>query len=140
METWQENETSIVLKMLDDSIKTKDNTRVNALQRSLLELERQTYIKEPDSAFMLPPPQLPPQFTPLELSSDPITTYSFPEANSPFSPKELEYLNKAIEQNVKQYEKFVKIIIVGNNRTGKTSLMNCLIGSKFQADTPNSVG
>jgi len=61
-EVWQENETSIILKMLGDSLKTNDESRTDALQRSLLKIEHSTELgpseklEEPEGdMFMLPP-------------------------------------------------------------------------------------
>lgn len=57
-----------------------------------------------------------------------------------FSASEKEYLEKAIKQNLKQYDLQVNITIVGNEMTGKTSITSALIGSKFVINTPHSTG
>lgn len=61
-EVWQENETSIILKMLGDSLKTGDDPRRDALQRSLLKIEHSTELGPSEKIdipendlFMLPP-------------------------------------------------------------------------------------
>lgn len=63
-EAWTENKTSIILKMLGDSLKTKDNIRMDALQRSLLNIEHahttetnpiQQTDEDANDNFILPP-------------------------------------------------------------------------------------
>lgn len=57
-----------------------------------------------------------------------------------FSASEKEYLEKAMKQNLKQYDMQVNVTIVGSGMTGKTSVTSALIGSKFEYNTPRSTG
>ncbi len=158
-EVWQENETSIVLKMLDDSVRTKDSSRMTALQRSLLEIERtpgRTFLEKSTSASpeddlpMLPPSEFslgPTEMILEEPELDPGSRNVQPSASTTggstaerFSQAEQEYLQKAIKQNVKQHDVQLNITIVGNGMTGKTSVTTALVGSKFDLNTPRSTG
>ena len=135
--------------MLDDSLKCKDSSRFTALQRSLLDIEKKAGANFSDNEEMggdltlLPPAELP-----FNLSSDPIiqqeqnsrNSQQATSAGSSFSPAEQEYLEKAIKQNVKQYDVQLNITIVGNGLTGKTSVTNAIIGTKFEKNTPRSTG
>lgn len=152
---WQENETSIVLKMLDNSMKCKDRSRFNALQRSLLEIERKANKVTPEPGeeendlSLLPPAELPFTMPSSAMSEDSrnslgnlgnIAASGSTEPTTNFSPAEQEYLEKAIKQNVKQYDAQINIMIVGNGFTGKTSVTTAIIGSKFELHTPRSTG
>jgi hypothetical protein len=153
-EVWQENETSIVLKMLGDSLKTKDESRTDALQRSLLKIEHSTELgpseklEEPDT-FMLPPSEFTlGKFLVYYKDCNEFSRNVLPAADTAgsvelpnkFSASEKEYLEKVIRQNLKQYDVQVQITIVGNEMTGKTSVTSALIGSKFKLNTPHSTG
>lgn len=45
-----------------------------------------------------------------------------------------------MKQNFKQYDIQIDITVIGNERTGKTSITSALIGSKFETNTPRSIG
>jgi hypothetical protein len=182
-EEWQENETSIVLKMLDDSMKSQDQPRLQALQRSLLEIERKSGKDLPDSdqpspeplslSSLSPSPSPLPSPVPLKVGrvhraprhktqsgclpvghTGPGTSHSNPSGSTRssfatfstfsegdlFSPSEQEYLNKAMKQNLKQYDAQLNLMIVGPSQSGKTSLVNALTGAKLANQTPHSVG
>ena len=140
---WQENETSIIIKMLDRSMKERDQPRTLELQKSLLELERKS--DTPTDELDLKqlgsiPIQCKSKSLTLESSvSSPseLTTHS---DGSPFSPKEREYLKKAMLQNTKQYDAQLNITILGGSGTGKTSLMNAWLGSTSPEKTKPTIG
>ena len=141
--------------MLDDSLKLKDRSRFNALQRSLLKIERKGGEQNSGDEKECDLAPLPPSEFSFSLSSAPIiqeqtqssrnvqpavSTCSSSLIAESFPPAEQEYLEKAIKQNVKQYDAQLNITIVGNGLTGKTSVTNALIGSKFEFNTPPSTG
>ncbi len=162
-ETWQENETSIVLKMLGQSVKENDQGRVQELERYLLDLERKSDGSECNGRNSAP------SSAELEAVSELVLTKSgqksksvssaqipFPLAlgrqdssssgetslteSASFSPVEVEYLKKAIRQNTKQYDMQINIMIVGDTLTGKTSLMRALLGDSHPSKTKPTVG
>ncbi len=135
---WQENETSIVLKMLDNSLRSKDRSRLTELQRSLLDIERKPE-KTPAEEELAPLPSAEVPFTLGPPAQEP-SRNSGSTAETSFSPAEQEYLEKAIKQNVKQYDAQINIVIVGNGFTGKTSVTTAIVGSKFELNTPRSTG
>jgi polynucleotide 5'-kinase involved in rRNA processing len=140
-ERWHENETSIVIKMLDRSMRDNDHETTIELKRTLLELERRSGVRSAESS--------PENLSQPELSRN----YSFSiirGSESPkkfsrsdgtlFSPKEMEYLDKAIMQNTKQYDNQLTIMLIGNQEVGKTSLMNAWLGLKWQGIPQHTIG
>jgi len=142
--------------MLDDSLKTHDSSRMKALQRSLLNIERTTpnFFDKGEESENEPPPI--PEFSlgpaAMALDNDHELTRNFQDKASTgsssstsltggnFSLAEREYLQKVIKQNVKQYDVQLNITIVGNSMTGKTSITSAIMGSKFELNTPRSTG
>ncbi len=123
--------------MLRESMGSNDDERTQALQRSLLELERKSD-KDPDEGALpqsepagllhLPMKRKSKSFSPATARA----SSTSPEANSHnsacFSPVEAEYLNKAMKQNLKQYDMQISLMIVGNSGTGKTQLLHSMLG------------
>ena len=140
-EVWHENETSIVIKMLDQSMKENDQDRVIELQKSLLELERKSDIRSEETT-----PKNIKNFDQLILKrtqSEKIIYENLSPKRSEailFSPVEEEYLKKAIKQNTKQYDEKINIMIIGNQDVGKTSLMNSWLGSKVLGKPKHTIG
>ncbi|MDR3546656.1 MAG: hypothetical protein P4M11_00005 [Candidatus Pacebacteria bacterium] len=135
-ETWQENETSIVLKMLGKSVKERDEGKIQELERYLLTLEHKSDSSssgEEESS----PTSLKQATSLVEARSKSFLSPHGSESGESsltdpgnFSPSELAYLKKAIRQNTKQYDMQINIMIVGNTFTGKTSLMSAMLGEK----------
>eukprot|EP00826_Nyctotherus_ovalis_P000813 TRINITY_DN1004_c0_g1_i1.p1 TRINITY_DN1004_c0_g1~~TRINITY_DN1004_c0_g1_i1.p1 ORF type:complete len:187 (+),score=48.87 TRINITY_DN1004_c0_g1_i1:435-995(+) len=127
-EIWHENEVSIVIKMLDQSMKEKDKERTIELERSLLELERKadTRTDEASSTLGGPLPSKVQSFG--SASAEEAKRAHTRSETSPFSLVEEEYLRKAILQNTKQYDEQITVMLVGNCDTGKTRLMNSWLG------------
>lgn len=69
-----------------------------------------------------------------------VDTSGSAELPGKFSASEKEYLEKVMKQNLKQYDVQMNITIVGDAMTGKTSVTSALIGSKFEINTPRSIG
>ena len=145
-EQWQENETSIVIKMLHESILSNDDERVQALQRSLLDLERKSDKDMDDDGL---PNSLPSDCIPIKAKSftssalshhTGSTGESAPNDLLCFSPTEADYLNKAMQQNMKQYEAQINVMVVGNSMTGKTSLMHSMLGQKVPLQLRHTTG
>lgn len=152
-EVWQQNETSIVLKMLENSLRSQDIISIQALKRYLLGLEHKSYKDNQlldDSLSLAFQTNASPNrkmiFT-QELAQNNTCDSSFcskTSGSSPslrsnencqsleLSPLEEEYLEKAIKQNIKQYDHQINITIIGNERTGKTSLMQRFTGLQFE--------
>eukprot|EP00826_Nyctotherus_ovalis_P045889 TRINITY_DN5119_c0_g3_i1.p2 TRINITY_DN5119_c0_g3~~TRINITY_DN5119_c0_g3_i1.p2 ORF type:complete len:123 (+),score=26.71 TRINITY_DN5119_c0_g3_i1:206-574(+) len=122
--------------MLGQCMKEHDESRVVELQRSLLELERQseTRSEERNSCgnFESPTKRKPKSFT-LELREK-------GGEEGGFSAPETEYLRKAITQNTKQYDEKVTVMLVGNSGAGKTALMNSWLKSPCPLKTEHTVG
>eukprot|EP00826_Nyctotherus_ovalis_P002159 TRINITY_DN10409_c0_g1_i8.p3 TRINITY_DN10409_c0_g1~~TRINITY_DN10409_c0_g1_i8.p3 ORF type:complete len:113 (+),score=37.17 TRINITY_DN10409_c0_g1_i8:78-416(+) len=57
-----------------------------------------------------------------------------------FSPKEAEYLEKAIMQNTKQYDDQITIMLIGDQGVGKTSLMNSWLGLSIPKVSQHTLG
>lgn len=134
-EVWQENETSITLKMLSESMKSNDHERVEALKRSLLDLEakyEKTAIEPEDDSASPDSHQCKSLNSPSHIQ--------FNEASQTFSPQEVKYLQKAIEQNTKSYDLQISMMFIGDSFTGKTSLMNAIIGSENPLKTKPTTG
>ncbi len=145
-EVWQENETSIVIKMLTQSMKDQDHSRTLELQRSLLELERKSDVLS-DEESPIDFKNLPEPLRHQPKSKSVTVSPTFGPSPSPscfsddqFSPKELEYLKKAVQQNTKQYDLQINITLVGNSGCGKTSLMNAWLGSPSPMKTKPTTG
>lgn len=139
-ELWHENETSIVIKMLDRSMKDNDHKTTVELQRTLLELERSSSLRSGDSS-----PGSLKQSEQSRAHSFNMTKESEPQKNSRsdaslFSPTEVEYLEKAIMQNTKQYDDQITIMLIGNQEVGKTSLMNMWLGLKSSKKLQHTIG
>lgn len=133
-EHWHENETSIVIKMLGQCMKEHDESRVVELQRSLLELEKQSDTRSEESScgsFESPTKRKPKSFT-LGLRGK--------GEEGEFSAPETEYLRKAITQNTKQYDEKVTVALIGNSGAGKTALMNSWLKSSNPLKTEHTVG
>ena len=153
-EVWQENETSIILKMLSDSLRSHDSDRTEELKRSLLELDRKSdkdSFNEDDAAlnsFQLPVAAIKRGNSASNIELMPYSPKSLPDSpasaeekkSNSFSPQDKAYIEKAIKQNTKQHDMQVSIMLVGGARTGKTSLMNALAGLHFKEHTPCTVG
>lgn len=135
-ETWQENEVSIVIKMLDQSMKENNTERIIELEKCLLELERKSDMQTNEGSPSIKP-----------ISSN-IHSFAAVESfngsprsvNSPFSLDEEEYLQKAIIQNTKQYDEQITIMLIGDKETGKTSLMNSWLGLPNPSKTQRTLG
>lgn len=140
-ELWHENETSIVIKMLDRSMKDNDHETTIELQRTLLDLERSSSLRSGDSS--------PENLKQSEVSrahsfsmtkgSESPKKLSQSDA-SLFSPTEAEYLEKAIMQNTKQYDDQITIMLIGNQDVGKTSLMNMWLGLRCPKKLQHTLG
>lgn len=147
-EVWQENETSIVLKQLDDSLRHKDSSRFHALQKSLLEIERRSDKDQSSSSdfddFSLCPMEPQRRESAASVQSLPVplgeTMELMTGRGEEFSASEKQYLEKAIRQNVKQYDVQFNVLFVGDSQTGKTSIMRTMIDPKFASSTPRSTG
>ena len=152
-ETWQENETHIVLKMINESLKVKDYKKVNELQRSLLNLERrpETSSNSKEEELTSPTPSensSPRQSLLHESTSDSLIEQAIIKDEgetgknelADFSPIECVYLEKAMQQNTKQYELNVNIMLVGSQSCGKTTLMYSLLGKKWNGELKSTRG
>lgn len=147
-ETWQENETSIVLKMLSESLKSRDTERTTALERSLLELERKSDEDEDQenrtNSFEANSVKQRPKAGSMTCSHKTGSTESSflsdPNGRTSFTPTEKDYIMKAIKQNTRQHDLGIAIMIVGSARSGKSSLMNSMMGGKFEDKTPKTFG
>ena len=145
-EVWQENETSIVIKMLDQSMKNRDQEKIHELKRSLLDLERKSENAPSDDEWSNSSPTCKSDcfpsrsksFTTSHLSGS--TSETLAEMRASFSHREEEYLEKAMRQNTKQYDSQVNVMIIGNSVTGKTSLMNAMLGIKSSSQTKPTIG
>lgn len=143
-EQWLENETSIVIKRLDQSMKEKDYESTMELKRTLLELERRADLRTDEES--------PENFKhPEALSS--FQTHSFNVMEqvdlhkkasksdaSAFSATEKEYLEKAIMQNTKQYDEQLTIMLIGSQEVGKTSLINSWFGLSNSRTCQHTIG
>ena len=143
-QVWHENETSIIIKMLDQSIRENDKERIIELQKSLLKLEYDSNVKthEGSPVFMRKIPQVIPKRT---QSSKAVNQLRYPRKSSKtqtsqFSVFEEEYLKKAIMQNTKQYDEQINIMIVGNKGVGKSSLMNAWQNLENPLKTEHTIG
>lgn len=143
-EIWHENETSIVIKMLDQSMKENDSNRTLELEKSLLELERNSELRsdEESPTNHLPSAELLPErvrsFTELPyLESYKEETKS---EENPFSQTEAEYLKKAIMQNTRQYDDQITIMLIGDEGVGKTCMMNSWLGLVNPFKTKHTLG
>lgn len=142
-EVWHENETSIVIKMLNQSMKEHDKLRTVELQKSLLELEGKTESYEnaesPVSSKELIR-LLPKELHSFALALELCTSLQPTKSEGPFTVKETEYLEKVIRQNTKQYDSSLNIMIIGDSEVGKTSLMNSWLGVKNPLATRHTFG
>jgi len=138
-ETWQENKVSIVIKMLDKSMKENDTERIIELEKCLLELERKSDVQINKESSIIKPVSSNVQSSGIEnlveLSNEPARN-----GDSPFSLDEEEYLQKAIMQNTKQYDEQITIMLIGDKKTGKTSLMNSWVGVSNPSRTEHTLG
>lgn len=134
-EVWQENETSIVIKMLDQSMKERDAPRTMKLQRSLLRLEGRAQNVECEGLIGL----LPKCVQNFTLAVD-VCAGSESVEGGQFTLKETEYLEKAILQNTKQYDHKLNVLLIGDAGVGKTSLMNVWLGVKDPLGTVQTHG
>jgi hypothetical protein len=137
-ENWQENETSIVLKMLDQAMKDKDAEKMTELKRSLLEIERKSV--EEVSEVESPPfngigagekgiePKIRGRVSMTPTQASKSFVESFESECKSFSLFESEYLQKVLLQNTKQFEAQIIVTLIGSAISGKTSLMNSLLG------------
>ena len=123
--------------MLDQSIKGKDQIRINELQRSLLELQRET------DSFTCKEFLNNDEFEETETGNKSFSLisndYNYHEEIA-FTEKETEYLKKVIKQNIKQYDEQINIVILGNKGVGKTSLMNSMLKSNNPLKTKHTIG
>ena len=130
--------------MLDESLKLKDESRFNALKRSLLDIERQpccySYSEEALDLSPSPKTESSSRKSVHSMTRSFYAPSSTTEQSHDFSPVEEEYLERALRQNVKQHEIQIKIMIVGSSRVGKTSLMHAFMGQAFQNTPPKSIG
>ena len=132
---WEENELGLVLKALTESIRNKDKERETALKQSLLTLgkksstnpfgiEENCYIpqrsKTMHARFSSP--------SKLNSNNSEITV-----STSADSVEEKKYLEKIIEQNTKQYDLQIMLMLVGDSDTGKSCLLNKFIDGKFNS-------
>lgn len=143
-EIWHENETSIIIKMLNQSIKVNDQERTIELQKSLLNLERKSDMINDEES-----PNSPEVFDELLLkraqSLNILETKEnkkkkYKSNENPFSPLETKYLEKVIMQNTKLYDEQITIMIIGDQEVGKTSLMNSWLGYENFNMTKHTVG
>jgi len=141
-ERWHENETSIVIKMLDRSMKDNDHETTIELKRTLLELERRPDIRSGEnSPESLNQPELSKNYSFISITGGSESPKKFSKSDvNLFSPKEAEYLDKVIMQNTKQYDKQLTIMLIGNQGVGKTSLMNAWLGLKDKRISQHSIG
>ena len=125
--------------MLHQSLISNDDERTQELQRSLLDLERKSEKDLDDDGLPKSvPAQLPRTASTLKSKSCTAVGLEHPEeageTSSPealcFSPVEVEYLDKAMRQNMKQYDMQISLMIVGNSLVGKTTLMHSMLGIK----------
>ena len=140
-EVWHENETLIVIKMLDQSVKSKDEETILELQKSLLKLEgkeKASLAKREDSQLL---ELLPKRIRQLALN---LGLYfhkgSLKTKVAPFSVRETEYLEKAMMQNTRQYDAQITIMMTGDAKVGKTSLMNTWLGVENSFVTKETIG
>lgn len=115
---------------MDEAIKSNDEERIKELKQSLLEVES----KPGDRHSAKSSPGSSPTMNPSSFHSDMSL-----QTKSLFSQEEEIYLEKAIKQNTKQYDFQVNIMIVGNSNTGKTSLINAMMG-KVGRHTEPTIG
>ena len=57
-----------------------------------------------------------------------------------FSPNEKIKIRAILSQNTKSYDVQMSILLIGDSRTGKTSLMNQFVNKEFVHNTPKSSG
>ena len=135
-EEWQENETSIIIKMLNQSIKNKEHDKVAELKRSLLELERKSEKATSDEDPSFSPPQ---DLDLVRYKSKSFSGIALRQSGSErsetsqvthFSASEATYLERAVQQNTKQHDALINVMILGSSSSGKTSLMHALLGQK----------
>ena len=121
--------------MLTESLKTNDKERIELLKRALLEIEQ----KSVKSAVDKESTSSSPLAKPVSESSTNCSPLLFPEKmlQEPdhFTLEESQYLEKAIAQNAANFDRKVKIMIVGDQGTCKTSLMNTILGVQNPLNT-----
>jgi len=151
-ETWQENETQIIIKSMNESLKLKDYEKVKELKRSLLNLERRSEHNEENkegdevssisiNSYNSPAPSLDKPSTRDTLREFPMLNeeHSKDQTNE-FSPIENNYLEKVIQQNVRCQDLKLTIMLLGYKGAGKTTLMNAILNGKCQNDTQPTHG
>jgi len=112
-------------------MKEKDQERVIALKRSLLELEGQGDTITDEGTLN--------GLTFRKIKSKSFVTELKTREDS-FSMAETEYLKKVITQNTKQYDTTINIMIIGSTNAGKTSLMNTWLQSTNPLVTKHTIG
>ena len=167
-EMWQENEMGIVIKAISSAILSKDireQPRIEVLKKNLLDLEKEemmedkiTNIEEncyiPDLLFEASDDEkrkdvdkgsLSPERT-LEFirsggskSTNVSEDYQFGDTIK-FSQNEEIKIQAILSQNTRSYDVQISILVMGDARTGKTSLMNKFIENKFLPITPETFG
>jgi len=116
--------------MLDQSMKDQNHQSTIELKRTLLELEQRTDTRSKEESH---------SWHSSSVTKESESLWNDSKSDC-FSATEKEYLDKAIMQNTKQYDKQFTIMLIGSQEVGKTSLMNSWLGLSNKGASQHTIG
>lgn len=123
---YEENEYTIILKAIEDAVSQNDKERYNELKLNLLSLEKRAYSDSEEGS----------EDSPLQPSRKCCSTGI---ASPEISPIDERHIEAIIKNNTKQYDLKVYVLLAGEHKSGKTTLINTYINEKEEYTSTNGI-